>query len=72
MFCGRTFFTDCRNELWILCAECGLWAHEECIGNDGRSMFETSVVKSQVTRFMTARLLPPDLPILKFKVLFWV
>ena len=34
LFCGEKFSMDCREELWIQCARCGLWAHEECTGND--------------------------------------
>lgn len=34
LFCGDKFSMDCREELWIQCAMCGLWAHAECTDNE--------------------------------------
>lgn len=32
LFCNGKYSHDGRDEMWVMCAVCGCWAHEECAG----------------------------------------
>lgn len=32
LFCEERFSTDTRGEIWVMCAMCNCWAHDECAG----------------------------------------